>query len=978
MKGEQLRPEGTLIAAGIALGAFLACLGDGYSAPGDVDRSFRFAGSIKNRVANLTIDRAGNILALNNVGELAVVDLDGQVTTSVQTGERSSVHAESSLVTLEDGRTLVSNPVLLLEPETLEDTGFRPKSGSRNSSPSYFSGDSDVIVLLDSKGNFSAYNPEGVAVDLPPAFDPTTGIPAFPQVRRWNRFVPLSDGNWLALGESHGWLDTQVLARLTADGSWDKAFSSQSVATGNYTLATEAQDGNIYVADSSRRSFRVVKFFGSGPRAGQLDDRFQTEAMAVPSRWEVTAMIADDTGLTVAVGSRIRSAPTDPFPVVMRFLHDGSPDHYFNAKLSGLRGRVDAFLRHRGSLYIAGEAFAFSGDDGKSETLPNVIRIHTDFTQATAPLILGASPDINQPRGYDAILSVDAAAVDGGPVSYQWHRDSQPIDGETGDTLFLSAAGYADEGSYTVSAMSTSGEEVLKSFEVKITGAVSEIDPDFAKGLPIRKEIATVSTLPDGSIAVQRRDQNGNIIPSFTIVDPSGRSIESESFGAFIGRFAGITPDGRVFGTTNGHEPRFAIEDRDGTAIVFAPVDGFEQFATSTVGFLRDGTLLLPLRESDDPEDTKIFRYLPDGTLHPTFSPIPISGSVSRFFEFDDGRILMTGRLKSIGGVKTSHESIAVITPEGQWDAEFDLSLFNPSADRWYQLSSALAPDGRMLLIQRRTQFWVSPDGSITPGRVGSGLLEENGLFVDAQGKPYVGRTRLLADGAIDAKGPLPDSEWTQWTGAVQGGTTIIAGDFTTLDGIAVPNIARLRPTSDVPIVFVDHNLENTIRDTLRIGRVKTITPRVLESLTSLDAKGSRITDLRGLENATALRALSIDNNFVADLTPVLGLNLEVLTATNNAIGEIGSTIDDLPLQLALSGNPLSVASRRLLADASAVKDVLVSPVLTIAPNTLEIRMTDINFNWIEQADGRLVTERTPGIELQWKQRHQRRVARNQ
>jgi Leucine-rich repeat (LRR) protein len=90
-------------------------------------------------------------------------------------------------------------------------------------------------------------------------------------------------------------------------------------------------------------------------------------------------------------------------------------------------------------------------------------------------------------------------------------------------------------------------------------------------------------------------------------------------------------------------------------------------------------------------------------------------------------------------------------------------------------------------------------------------------------------------------------------------------------------------------VTFPDPNLEDAIRDT--VGKSEgPIYTSDLEHLTVLDAVGSDISDLTGLEYCVNLYALYLYTNNISDISPLAGLNnLETLALTNNNISDISA-----------------------------------------------------------------------------------------
>ena len=108
-------------------------------------------------------------------------------------------------------------------------------------------------------------------------------------------------------------------------------------------------------------------------------------------------------------------------------------------------------------------------------------------------------------------------------------------------------------------------------------------------------------------------------------------------------------------------------------------------------------------------------------------------------------------------------------------------------------------------------------------------------------------------------------------------------------------------------ITFPDPNLEDAIRDT--VGKPEgSIYTSDLEHLTVLDAVGSDISDLTGLEYCVNLYALYLYNNNISDISPLAGLNnLQELGLQYNNISDISPLAKLTKLEwIDLDGNSVS------------------------------------------------------------------------
>ena len=134
-------------------------------------------------------------------------------------------------------------------------------------------------------------------------------------------------------------------------------------------------------------------------------------------------------------------------------------------------------------------------------------------------------------------------------------------------------------------------------------------------------------------------------------------------------------------------------------------------------------------------------------------------------------------------------------------------------------------------------------------------------------------------------------------------------------------------PTPPVTVNIPDAGLKAAINKTLDSNRPSTqdITVDELAQLTQLTVDGGvKVKNLTGLEKATNLQELKIDNNEVADLAPLSSLaKLTKLTMTNNKVASIEplAHLANLSVLLA-SGNPIT--STKPLANLTHLTQVSV------------------------------------------------------
>jgi hypothetical protein len=92
-------------------------------------------------------------------------------------------------------------------------------------------------------------------------------------------------------------------------------------------------------------------------------------------------------------------------------------------------------------------------------------------------------------------------------------------------------------------------------------------------------------------------------------------------------------------------------------------------------------------------------------------------------------------------------------------------------------------------------------------------------------------------------------------------------------------------------VIFSDANLEEAVRESLNIAALTPITVTNMESLTDrLPAHNLNISNIQGLQHATNLNELWLQNNLISDISAVSGLtNLQCLYLSQNQISDISA-----------------------------------------------------------------------------------------
>ena len=193
----------------------------------------------------------------------------------------------------------------------------------------------------------------------------------------------------------------------------------------------------------------------------------------------------------------------------------------------------------------------------------------------------------------------------------------------------------------------------------------------------------------------------------------------------------------------------------------------------SSIAVQSDGKVVIG---SDAFTAVKIVRLNADGSLDSSFNPgTGPNGSVSSVASQADGKVLVGGYFTAVNGVNRTN--IARLNANGSLD-----SSFNPGTQANGTVRSiALQPDGKVLI---------------------------GGDFTNVNGTNRNHITRLNADGGLDlsfnpgtgTEGTDADNRGSVRSIALQSdGKVLIGGDFTTVNGVARPYVARLYGDSVAP-----------------------------------------------------------------------------------------------------------------------------------------------------------------------------------
>ena len=172
------------------------------------------------------------------------------------------------------------------------------------------------------------------------------------------------------------------------------------------------------------------------------------------------------------------------------------------------------------------------------------------------------------------------------------------------------------------------------------------------------------------------------------------------------------------------------------------------------------------------------------------------------------------------------------------------------------------------------------------------------------------------------------------------------------------------------PTDILDANLAAAIRHSLGVPDDTSLTPALLQQLTTLDAYTQGISNLTGLEQAINLTTLDLGANQITDIAPLASLTaLTHLYLDENQITDVSPLVGLINLQLLrLAGNPITDTSplaALLIQNPSLDIDIPVTdPPPPIGGTDVYLYWTDYRANKIQRAnlDGTNVQEFATGF----------------
>lgn len=603
------------------------------------------------------------------------------------------------------------------------------------------------------------------------------------------------DGKLLIGGDfsSYNGTPRSLIARLHADGSLDGSFNPGAGANNTISALLLQPDGKLVIGgrfttyNGAPRN-RIARLHADG----SLDTTFNPGVGANNSVLSL-AFLPDG---KVLIGGRFTSYNGTACNRIARLHADGSLDTTFKTG-TGANSNVGSFaLQPDGKVLVGGWFTSYNGTPRRC-----IARLHADgsldtnFNQGNG--VGGSFPEL-----YSLALQPDGKVLIGGDfTSYNGISRNRiaRLDSEgsldttfnpgTGANAWVSSLARQPDGKVLIGGLFSNYNGTFRN-QIARLHADGSLDTTFNPGTGVNG-LSSLTLQPDGKVLIggQFTSYNGIASNRITRLHADGSLDISYNPAAVIGangavwrmsvlpdqkiliagnftRYNGITQNGITRLQANGSlDTSFRTGTGANNAVLWMEVqpDGKVLIAgsfTSYNGTARNG----------------IARLNADGSLDSSFNPgtgTGANGTIVFFVLQPNGKVLIGGSFSSYNGM--ARNNIARLNADGSLDTSFDPGI--GASSTVYTL--ALQPDGKVLI---------------------------GGLFFTYNGVSRSGIARLHADGRLDASfNPGTGVGLNSLVYSIdiqQDGKVLIGGSFTSYNGTARNNIARLNVDGSLDASF--------------------------------------------------------------------------------------------------------------------------------------------------------------------------------
>ncbi len=398
-----------------------------------------------------------------------------------------------------------------------------------------------------------------------------------------------------------------------------------------------------------------------------------------------------------------------------------------------------------------------------------------------APAIATQPVAVTEIPGGNVAFTVTARGS--APLTYQWRRDGLDLPGATSDTLFLPAITSTQAGAYTCSIANSAGAVVSAPAALNLVASFPLPDPvDLSFTLAPSLNVAprTAATQPDGKIILG---------------------------GSFLLLNEGQAQYGLArFSSTGALDPAFKPGSID-------PIGSVQ-----TIAVQPDGKILIggSFASVNGVARNRLARLNADGSLDLTFVPAySLANAVTQLAPTPDGRVLVVNNstslfcLRSDGSFDPAWQFTNVVVGlNGATNILGSIQAIDLQPDGKIALAATGFVNGSTNAYVRRLNADGSPDITFAGTSLGTfsivrGLrVLSDGRIMCAAINSALGIVRLTAAGLAEASFTINTSFSVNSASFTAEGRTWLVGTFTSVNGTARNQIARLNTDGSIDTTF--------------------------------------------------------------------------------------------------------------------------------------------------------------------------------
>jgi uncharacterized delta-60 repeat protein/gliding motility-associated-like protein len=567
----------------------------------------------------------------------------------------------------------------------------------------------------------------------------------------------------------------------------DTGFDIGHSFNGRVVVSLLQPDGKIIIGGLFTSYNGVARNFITRLNAdGSLDDLFDPGTGANGS----VSTIAIQSDSKIIIGGSFTSFNGTTCSNIARLNADGTLDTSFNLGTGANNNVLAIAIQPDGKIIIGGSFTSFNSTERN-----RIARLNADGTLDTS-----FNPGIEANNQIRTIaLQSDGKIIIGGSFtsfnSTERNRIARLNTDGTLDTSFNPGAGANSFVNKT--ALQSDGKIIIGGDFTSYNGTVCNY-------------IGRLNV--DGTLDISYNPGTGTNWNVLTIsIQPNGKIIIGGNFTSFNG-------------TSRNHIARL---NTDGSLdISFNPGMG-ANFLTHSTAIQSDGKILLggDFTSYNGTARNRIARLNENGSLDTGFAPLTGMGASNPIWTTSiqpDGKIILGGDFTSCNGTESNH--IARLNTDGTLDTSFNAGTGANNRVR----AIALQPDGRIIIggsftsyngIVRNRIARLNANGTLDVSfNSGTGVIGDiatitlqpdgkiiiGGNFISYNDTPINDIARLNADGTLDTSfNPGTGTNGAAVTISLQSdGKIIIAGGFTSYNGTARNNIARLNADGTLDNLF--------------------------------------------------------------------------------------------------------------------------------------------------------------------------------